>query len=228
VIVIKRVSCRDYADIVKHITDAVIGIDLSGTIIEWNKAAESLLGYASYEVLNLPFSIIYPKQFHHHIPLILETIAKGVKLSNTTMHVVHKNGGMVRVSLSVSPMMDDEEKAMGSLFMLRKLDETQELSAFFDEPQESEGRRRTFDELRLAILASLGNQQMTINQLSTYSGINWKTVENHLTYLLGKGFVKEVFRSDYIRIFEMTKQGKDHLARVGNQQLRRGVEEELR
>ena len=55
---------------------------------------------------------------------------------------------------------------------------------------------------------------MTINQVSTASNINWKTVEGHLTYLCGKGMVTEVFKSEYIRIFKITDLGKEYLKKI--------------
>ena len=57
---------------------------------------------------------------------------------------------------------------------------------------------------------SLASGQKTINQISGETQINWKTVERHLTYLNGKGWVREVFNSSYVRIYELTAFGKDY------------------
>ncbi|MBI4149776.1 PAS domain S-box protein [Candidatus Woesearchaeota archaeon] len=228
-------STDDYAKIIQHITDAVICVDLTGTIIDWNKAAESLLGYASYEIINQHFSTIYPKQWHHQIPIILHRIANGNNLSNVNAQAVHKNGGTMPVNLSFSPTYKEKGSVSGFCLILRKLDQGQDIHIFLEDPlqqlqqedNEGESKRRTFEELRLTILTCLSKQQMTINQLATYANINWKTVENHLTYLLGKGFVREVFKSDYVRIFETTPLGKEYLARVRSQGRRKSLEEEL-
>jgi len=71
--------------------------------------------------------------------------------------------------------------------------------------------KRTFVKIRNAILLSLASGQKTINQISNETNINWKTVERHLTHLIGKGWVREAFSSSYVRIFELTAFGKDHL-----------------
>ena len=71
--------------------------------------------------------------------------------------------------------------------------------------------KRTFIEIRNSILLCLAEGQKTINQISSETQINWKTVERHLTYLLGKGWVREAFSSAYVRIFELTAFGKDYL-----------------
>ncbi len=75
--------------------------------------------------------------------------------------------------------------------------------------------KRTFSEIRNIILASLANGQKTINQISSDTEINWKTVENHLVHLAGKLLVKEVIRSSYVRVYELTAFGKDHLRQNG-------------
>jgi predicted transcriptional regulator len=71
--------------------------------------------------------------------------------------------------------------------------------------------KRKFSELREIILSSLTEGQKTINQLSSETGINWKTVDNHLTYLVGKGYAKEVFSSRFVRIFEATDKGMNYV-----------------
>ncbi len=71
--------------------------------------------------------------------------------------------------------------------------------------------KRTFIEIRNSILLSLAEGQKTINQISSETQINWKTVERHLIYLIGRGWVREAFSSAYVRVFELTAFGKDYL-----------------
>ena len=71
--------------------------------------------------------------------------------------------------------------------------------------------KRTFDKIRDSILLSLASGQKTINQISSETEINWKTVERHLIYLIGKGWAREVFSSAYLRVFELTAFGKDYV-----------------
>ena len=71
--------------------------------------------------------------------------------------------------------------------------------------------KRTFGEIRLLLLAHLLKGQKTINTLARESGVNWKTVDNHIIYLLGKGFAKEILSSPYARIVEISEKGKEHL-----------------
>ena len=72
------------------------------------------------------------------------------------------------------------------------------------------GRKRTFRELRQIILIGLLSGQQTTNEISVKTGINWRTVESHLTFLIGKGFAAEVIKLKYVRIFKLTPIGEEH------------------
>ncbi len=71
--------------------------------------------------------------------------------------------------------------------------------------------KRTFGEIRVLLLIHLSKGQKTINTLAKEAGVNWKTVDNHIIYLLGKGFAKEILNSPYARIVEITDKGKEQI-----------------
>jgi len=72
-------------------------------------------------------------------------------------------------------------------------------------------KKRKFDQIRDLILNTIGSDKKTINQIAANSKINWKTVDRHIIYLIGKGMVKEVFSSPYVKIVELTEKGKEYL-----------------
>jgi len=72
-------------------------------------------------------------------------------------------------------------------------------------------KKRKFDEIRNIILHDLLSGKKTLNKISAEAGINWKTVERHITFLIGKGMVHEVFSSPYVKIVELTEKGKEYL-----------------
>ena len=80
--------------------------------------------------------------------------------------------------------------------------------------------KRTFIEIRNSILLSLASGQKTINQISNEAEINWKTVERHLIYLIGKGWAREVFSSAYVRVFQLTAFGKDYVRKSVSKSVR--------
>lgn len=67
--------------------------------------------------------------------------------------------------------------------------------------------KRVFSDIRAEILASLSSGRKTVNDIATKTETNWKTVDNHLIYLIGKGLVTKVFDSPYVKIFEITEEG---------------------
>ena len=69
--------------------------------------------------------------------------------------------------------------------------------------------KKKFTEIRKIILESLKTGQRTVNKIASETGINWKTVDNHIIHLIGRGFVKEVFISPYVKIYEITERGKE-------------------
>lgn len=78
-------------------------------------------------------------------------------------------------------------------------------------PPQDRTPKRTFKELRQAILSDLLQGRKTVNQLAKDAGINWKTVDNHLIWLKGRGFIRDVFVSSYVKIYELTDEGRAFL-----------------
>tara|TARA_Y100000310_G_scaffold345591_1_gene467005 strand:- start:5550 stop:5876 length:327 start_codon:yes stop_codon:yes gene_type:complete len=83
-----------------------------------------------------------------------------------------------------------------------------------------ESKKRSFDKIRTNILLNLSKGQKTLNQISKETGINWKTVDNHIVYLVGRGLVTEVFKSSFVRIYELSEEGKEFLLKKFQKKLK--------
>jgi predicted transcriptional regulator len=109
------------------------------------------------------------------------------------------SGGFSKLSVPglghVTPLMDSSGSHTGYCL-------------FIKEQQMQKQKKRTFQDIRALILHSLLEKRKTINQIASDIGINWRTVESHLTYLAGKKMVCETPASKHVRIFEITKLGK--------------------
>jgi len=68
-------------------------------------------------------------------------------------------------------------------------------------------QKRTFKEIRRILLRKLATGPKNINQLSDVAGVNWKTVDNHLIYFIGRGWAKEVYSSPKLRVYDITENG---------------------
>jgi DNA-binding transcriptional ArsR family regulator len=67
--------------------------------------------------------------------------------------------------------------------------------------------RRNFKEIRQIILRDLLIGQKTVNQIAESTGLTWRTVDNHLIHLTGKGLIEPVFISEYVKIYRLKKVG---------------------
>ena len=63
--------------------------------------------------------------------------------------------------------------------------------------------KKTFKEIRKFILQDLKKGDRTVNEIATSTKLTWRTVDNHLIYLIGKGLVEPVFISKYVKIYRL-------------------------
>jgi PAS domain S-box-containing protein len=94
------------AAIVASSQDAIIGKDLDGTIISWNRGAEHMYGYTAEEMLGKSITRLIPSENFHECDRILSTIKKGEETENFETRRIRKDGTVVEVSVSVSPVRD--------------------------------------------------------------------------------------------------------------------------
>lgn len=64
-------------------------------------------------------------------------------------------------------------------------------------------KKKTFQQIRKLILKDLRGGHRTVNQIADNTSLTWRTVDNHLIYLIGKGKVEPVFVSKYVKIFQL-------------------------
>lgn len=63
--------------------------------------------------------------------------------------------------------------------------------------------KRTFKEIRELILKDFSKGQRTVNEIAQSTGLTWRTVDNHIIHLIGKGLVEPVFISEYVKIYRL-------------------------
>ena len=111
------------AAIVESSEDAIIGKSLDGTISSWNAAAERLYGYAADEAVGRPVSIIVPPERRDELSDILARIRRGEPIQHHRAERVHKDGTIILVSHSVSPVRDANGKVVGAAMIARDITE---------------------------------------------------------------------------------------------------------
>jgi PAS domain S-box-containing protein len=118
----RAVQAREQlASIVESSGDAIVSKDLNGIIVSWNRAAESLFGYAAEDVIGKSITILIPQELQDEEPRIIERIRRGDSLDHYETVRQRKDGSRVPVSLSVSPIRDAHGAIVGASKIARDI-----------------------------------------------------------------------------------------------------------
>ncbi|MBI2851649.1 MAG: PAS domain S-box protein [Chloroflexi bacterium] len=109
---IRGINTPFLAAIVQSSEDAIITKDLNGVITSWNPAAERMLGYAEAEVLGKHISIIGPDRTEEFND-ILEKGKRGIRIERFETQRTRKDGRVIDVSVTVSPVRDENGRLIG-------------------------------------------------------------------------------------------------------------------
>jgi PAS domain S-box-containing protein len=111
------------AAIVESSDDAIIGETLEGVITSWNQAAELILGYTPLEIVGKPVSTLMPLAHSEDMIRILERIRRGERVGHFETQRLTKDGRVIDVSLSVSPIRDADGTIIGAAKVARDITE---------------------------------------------------------------------------------------------------------
>jgi PAS domain S-box-containing protein len=105
---------RWFASIVESSYDPIISTDSGRTITTWNNAAERLFGYTSDEVIGQPITILIPPERSDEERTFFQRITRGERIENYETVRQRKDGSLVDVSLTISPVKNAERKIAGA------------------------------------------------------------------------------------------------------------------
>ncbi len=120
-------TSRRLAAIVESSDDAIISTDLAGVITSWNKGAEQTFGYTAPEIIGRPVTALIPPDRLDEEPRILERIRTGEILEHYETLRRRKDGTLLSISLSVSPLRNHAGEIVGASKIAR--DVTQRVRA---------------------------------------------------------------------------------------------------
>lgn len=109
------------ASIVESSDDAIISKDLNGIILSWNAGAERLFGYTADEVIGKSVTILMPPDRTDEEPGILERIRRGDRIEHYETVRRRKDGTLLDISLSISPIRGDDDKIVGASKIARDI-----------------------------------------------------------------------------------------------------------
>ncbi len=109
--------------IIESSDDAIISKDLNGIIASWNNGARRLFGYSAAEAIGKPVTLLIPVERHDEETRILERIRRGQRIEHYETVRRRKNGDLVEVSLTVSPVKDASGRIVGASKIARDITE---------------------------------------------------------------------------------------------------------
>lgn len=101
--------------------DAILSKDLNGIIASWNKGAQRLFGYAPDEIVGKPVNLLIPAERQDEEPEILDRIRRGLRLDHYETVRQRKDGTLLNISLTVSPVRNAEGRVVGASKVARDI-----------------------------------------------------------------------------------------------------------
>ena len=111
------------ASIVAFSDDAIVSKNLDGVITSWNSGAVRLYGYTADEVIGKPITILIPLDRLDEESGILERIGRGERIDHYETLRRRKDGSLVEISLTVSPIKNAEGRIVGASKIARDITE---------------------------------------------------------------------------------------------------------
>ncbi|HTK37998.1 MAG TPA: PAS domain S-box protein, partial [Pyrinomonadaceae bacterium] len=124
------------AAIVESSDDAIISKDLNGIITSWNRGAENIFGYSAEEAVGRSITMLIPDDHSDEEPAILARLRRGESIDHYETVRRCKDGTILNISLTVSPVFNADGKVIGASKIARDITESK---------QEESNRRLLFD-----------------------------------------------------------------------------------
>ncbi len=150
------------AAIVDSSEDAIISKNLQGIITSWNQGAQRIFGYSSEEAVGQPILMLLPHDRLEEEPKILDQIKRGEKIEHFETVRRTKDGRLLNVSLTVSPVKDASGTIIGASKIVRNI--TEQLDVL-------KRLRRSEDQFRIT-LASIGDAVIAADKLGQITFMN--------------------------------------------------------
>jgi PAS domain S-box-containing protein len=123
-------SIRLLASIVASSNDAIISKALDGTIRSWNTAAEHIFGYSAAEAVGAHISLILPPdRVQEEEPSIIARVSSGRRLEHFETERRHRDGRLIPVTLTISPIRDEAGNVVGASAIVRDISERKKAEA---------------------------------------------------------------------------------------------------
>jgi PAS domain S-box-containing protein len=114
---------RHLASIVDSSDDAIVSKDPDGIVLSWNRSAERMFGYSAEEAIGKSIRLIVPDDRQSEEDEVLRKMRRGEAIDHFETVRQHKDGTPVRISLTVSPIRDEQGRIVGASKIARDITE---------------------------------------------------------------------------------------------------------
>lgn len=114
-------AAQHLASIVESSSDAILAKNLDGIITSWNQGASQLFGYRSEEVIGQPITMLFPPEKLLEEQLLIEKIRRGDRIDHYETIRRHKDGSLIEISLTVSPIRNQFGTIVGASKIARDI-----------------------------------------------------------------------------------------------------------
>jgi PAS domain S-box-containing protein len=196
------------AAIVESSNDAIIGKTLDGTITSWNLAAEQMYGYSEAEMLGQPLARLLPPDRPDDVTNIIARLLQGKHMQSFETVRRHKNGTLLDVSLTISPVRDGNGYITGAAVIARDISQRKQHEAQIERQIQRIQALRTID---MAITGSLDlpvTLNILLDQVTTHLDVDSAAIllldahTQRLEYTAGRGFRTDVLQRIHLRTGE--------------------------
>jgi PAS domain S-box-containing protein len=109
------------AAIVAFADDAIVSKDLNGIVMSWNEGAQRMFGYTADEMVGETILRIIPEELHYEEDHILRTLRAGGRVDHYETRRQKKNGELLEVSVTISPIRDEQGRVIGASKIARDI-----------------------------------------------------------------------------------------------------------
>jgi PAS domain S-box-containing protein len=155
------------AAIVESSDDAIITKDLNGIITSWNKGAEKIFGYTASEVIGRPVAILIPRERENEEPNILSRLRRGERIDHYETVRRHKDGSLLDISLTVSPVRDADGIVIGASKVARDITQRKRVQAELLMARDQLARSN--EELEQRVAERTASLQKAVTQMEEFS-----------------------------------------------------------
>jgi PAS domain S-box-containing protein len=175
----------------------MISKTLDGTITSWNKGAERLFGYTAEEAIGQNITLIIPSDRRAEEATILEKLRRGERVEHFDTIRARKDGGMVEVSLTISPVKDAAGHVVGASKVARDISERR---------MAEKALQKGYDKLESMVEERTASVRQLSLKLLTVQDEEHRTIARELHDSLGQDLA--AIKMDVRRVRKMVSDGQ--------------------